>query len=304
MTTRNAEAATGAFDHMAEARGEQERRHARLRGKVAIITGAGGGVGVGMAHRFTSAGMHVVLTDVDPDRAATAAQAINREGGHASAVRLDVTDEHEVRSVIEDTATKFGRLDVLCNNAAVIPLTPFEDVSPEEWRRVLAINLDGPFYCLRAAVQVMRERPIDPMTGCRGKIINVSSPGAQSASADLLTYGVSKAGIDHLTQSAAAALTARAISVTTLYPGPVWEGMQHYLTSGHDQLSRLTPGTAARKKLATWPTGRWQPQDDTGDIAVFIAAYPGLGLNGRTVVAHPMVYPFLEAYLDLENGKT
>ena len=126
-----------------------------------------------------------------------------------------------------------------------------------------------------------------PVTGCRGKIINVSSPAADNPNSLEAAYGASKAAVNHLTRTLATVLAGDEISVTALYPGNVWEGMQSQLHRLAGDPPGEPSGPSARAKLDSWPTGRWQRPNDTGDLAVFIAAFVGMGLNGELIVAHP-----------------
>jgi meso-butanediol dehydrogenase/(S,S)-butanediol dehydrogenase/diacetyl reductase len=175
----------------------------------------------------------------------------------------------------------------MCNNAGLLHIAPFFESTLEDWQRVFQVNVGGVLLGTQRAALQMRRQPIDPDTGCRGKIVNVSSPAADSLVSTEAAYGASKAAVNHLTRNAAALLAGDLISVTSLYPGNVWEGMQSRVHQHGGDPPGPPAGPSARGKLESWPTGRWQRPDDTGDMVVFIAAYRGMDLNGQLVVSHP-----------------
>ena len=262
-------------------------RCARLAGKVAIVTGATGGVGRGIARRLAAAGVDVVVTSRDAGRALAVAEELATVGRAGLAVPADVARQEDVERVIGAAVERFGRLDVMCNNAGVLHMAAFLELEQADWERVFAVNVGGVLLGTQIAARQMRNQPIDPATGCRGKIINVSSPAADEPGGPLAAYGASKAAVNHLTRTAAVALRDQLVSVTALYPGNVWEGMQQVIHQAAGDPLGPPAGPSARSKLEEWPTGRWQRPDDTGDIAVFIAAAPGLELSGQLVVSHP-----------------
>src|SRR5439155_2680215 len=135
----------------------EERRHP-LAGQVAVITGGAQGIGFAAARRLAADGAHVVLFDRDGRAAEKAAAALTAEGADASAREVDVTDEHSVGNGVQWTLSTAGRIDVLVNNAGIYPHTPFEGLTLTEWRRVMAVNLDGTFLCAHAVYPHMEER--------------------------------------------------------------------------------------------------------------------------------------------------
>jgi len=262
-------------------------RAQRLHGKVAIVSGATGGVGRGIARRLAGAGAIVVAGSRDEARAAAVADGLTADGLTCIPARLDVTDPEQVERVIASTVERFGRLDILCNNAAIMHVEPVLEMSLADLARVFQVNVGGVLAGVQAAVRQMRRQAPDPDTGCRGKIINVSSPAADTPNSLEAAYGASKAAVNHLTRTVAALLAHEQISTTALYPGNVWEGMQSQLHQLAGDPVGEPSGPSARAKLESWPTGRWQRPDDTGDLVVFIAAFNGMGLNGERIVGHP-----------------
>jgi len=262
-------------------------RHRRITGRVAIVTGATGGVGQGIARRLAAAGMTVVVGSRDAGRARTIAEELGSLGATSLAVQADVALPEDVERLVSTAVERFGRLDLMCNNAGLLHIAPFFDSTIEDWQRVFRVNVGGVLLGTQVAARQMRRQPIDPGMGCRGKIVNVSSPAADNLVAAEAAYGASKAAVNHLTRNAAALLVEDLISVTALYPGNVWEGMQSRLHQHAGDPPGPPAGPSARTKLESWPTGRWQRPDDTGDMVVFIAAYRGMDLNGQLVVSHP-----------------
>jgi len=263
-----------------------ERRR-RLAGRVAIVTGAAGGIGRGIARRLAAAGMSVAVSSRDADRARAVAEELGTLGATSLAVQADVTVPDDVERLVSAAVERYGRLDLMCNNAAQMYVVPFFESTLEGWQQVFQVNVGGALLGTQLAARQMRGQAVDADSGCRGKIVNVSSPAADVTVPTEAAYGASKAAVNHLTRNASVVLAGDLISVTALYPGNVWEGMQGRLHQYAGDPPGPPAGPSARAKLESWPTGRWQRPDETGDMVVFIAAYSGMGLNGQLVVAHP-----------------
>jgi len=181
--------------------------------KTALVTGAARGIGRATVKRFLEDGWRVALLDIDGDNLKKTMAAIAKPD-LTLAITCDVADPAGVVRAIDTVAQKFGRLDVLVNNAGIAIFKPILDVTYEEWSRVLAVNLTGPFLCTQAAVPLMRD------TG-GGAIVNITSISGLRASTLRTAYGTSKAGLAHLTKQQAAELAALNIRVNAVAPGPV-----------------------------------------------------------------------------------
>jgi NAD(P)-dependent dehydrogenase (short-subunit alcohol dehydrogenase family) len=181
--------------------------------KAALITGAARGIGLATAKRFLAEGWRVALLDID---AATLKAAVASLANPDSTLTLvcDVSDARQIAASMESVAQRFGRLDTLVNNAGVAVFAPVMDTSDEDWCRVLAVNLTGPFLCTKAAVPLMREHG-------GGAIVNITSISAVRASTLRSAYGTSKAGLAHLTRQLAVELASSGIRVNAVAPGPV-----------------------------------------------------------------------------------
>jgi len=185
--------------------------------KVALVTGAARGIGLAVAKKFLAEGWRVALLDVEGELLwnSVAALAAN---GDAIGLNCDVSDARAVASAISEIERRFGRLDALVNNAGIAVFAPLLETSEEDWRRVMEVNLTGPFLCTKAAVPLMRNHG-------SGAIVNVTSISAVRASTLRSAYGTSKAGLAHLTKQLAVELALVGIRVNGVAPGPVETAM-------------------------------------------------------------------------------
>lgn len=181
--------------------------------KVALITGAARGIGLATAARFLDDGWRVAMLDVLGDTLNAAVAALGR-AEDALALEADVSDPGAVQAAVRQTHQHFGRIDALVNNAGIAVFKPMLDVSLEEWQRVLAVNLTGPFLMTQAVAPIMRDQG-------GGAIVNVTSISGLRASTLRVAYGTSKAALAHLTRQQAAELGEYGIRVNSVAPGPV-----------------------------------------------------------------------------------
>ncbi|WP_336951306.1 SDR family NAD(P)-dependent oxidoreductase [Sphingobium aromaticivastans] len=203
----------------------------RLAGRTAIVTGGAHGLGCATSELFASEGATVVIADVSDDLRHRAAQAI---GGHFC--RTDVSDPAAVRALVDHAVALTGRLDIMANVAAIAQAGPLIDIEDAEYRRVMAVNLDGMFYGTREAARVM-------IAQGSGSIINVASIGASSGTPLLTAYCASKAGILGLTRAAAMELAPLGVRVNSLSPGAMITGMGGYELTPEmvDMMNRIQP---------------------------------------------------------------
>jgi NAD(P)-dependent dehydrogenase (short-subunit alcohol dehydrogenase family) len=260
--------------------GDQPRR---LAGQVAVVTGAGGGIGRAIACAFAAEGASVVVADIDADAASATAAAIASNGGTALAVPTDVTSPNAQDALFGHVRRAFDRLDILVNNAGIFHVAPLLDFPLEAWRRVFAVNLDGALLATQRAGRMMQAQDPHPLTGCRGKILNISSGAAEIGRPFLPAYGASKAALNHLSKSAALVLAPYAIATTVLYPTSVREGMFGPIADQMAEFEGTTPDDFAAQRAAGSPLGRLQKPEEVGAIAVWVAAQTGMRLNGRLV---------------------
>jgi NAD(P)-dependent dehydrogenase (short-subunit alcohol dehydrogenase family) len=180
--------------------------------RTAWITGGARGIGLATAKRFLADGWQVALLDIDGDTLTRTEQELPADA--TIAIRCDVADAAGVADAAATVAERFGRLDALVNNAGIAIFKPILDVTLEDWSRVLAVNLTGPFLCAQAAVPLMRDSG-------GGAIVNITSISGLRASTLRTAYGTSKAGLAHLTQQQAVEFAALGIRVNAVAPGPV-----------------------------------------------------------------------------------
>jgi NAD(P)-dependent dehydrogenase (short-subunit alcohol dehydrogenase family) len=181
--------------------------------KVALVTGAARGIGLATAKRFLAEGWRVALLDIEGELLQGAVAGLARPD-HTLTLHCDVSDAKAVATAIDQIGRRFGRLDALVNNAGVAVFAPILETSDDEWSRILAVNLTGPFLCTKAAVPLMREHG-------GGAIVNITSISAVRASTLRSAYGTSKAGLAHLTKQLAVELASLGIRVNAVAPGPV-----------------------------------------------------------------------------------
>ena len=242
----------------------------RLRDKVAVITGAGQGIGRAYALRFAREGARVVLADVQEGNARRVAEEVRACGSEGIAVRTDVADPASVRALVQRALDRFGQIDVLVNNAAIssgIQHKPFEEITLAEWDRLMAVNLTGSFLCCQAVVPHMRRRQ-------HGRIINISSAVARRAGPwRYAHYVTAKAGIMGLTRALATELGDDHITVNAISPGPV-----------ETELSRGAPVSEQLQGLiAAQVIHRREVPDDLVGVAVFLASEDARFITGQVI---------------------
>lgn len=198
-----------------------------LNGRVAIVTGGGKGIGAALAHGLARAGASVIIGDIDEQAATRVTADICAAGGRANARHLDVSDQTSVQAMAEMAAEEFGGIDILVNNAALysnLKRRPFNEIDADEFDRVLAVNLKGPWLTTLAAFPFMRQRG-------KGKIINISSSSTFAATNRLAHYVASKMGVIGLTRALARELGEYNICVNVIQPGMIQSGSNKAITS-------------------------------------------------------------------------
>lgn len=239
-----------------------------LGGRVALVTGAGRGIGAGIARRFAEAGASVAVNyRSSRDRAAAVVAEIEAEGGRAVALRADVARAEEVERLVQGTLEALGHLDVLVNNAGAYPLSPLLEMAPGEWDAVLDANLRGAFLCTRAAGRRMSEG------GRGGAIVNVASIEGLAPMPLHAHYNAAKAGLLMLTRSAAAELGPRGIRVNAVSPGLI----------GREGIEEEWPEGVARWKEAC-PLERLGGAEDVADACLFLASPGARWISGANLV--------------------
>jgi NAD(P)-dependent dehydrogenase (short-subunit alcohol dehydrogenase family) len=181
--------------------------------RVAFVTGAARGLGLAAATKFLAEGWRVAMLDILGDTVRAAAKALDRPDA-VLAIEADVSDPAAVHKAVQQARDQFGRIDALVNNAGIAVFKPILDVTLEDWQRVLAVNLTGPFLMTQAVAALMRDQG-------GGAVVNITSISGLRASTLRVAYGTSKAGLAHLTKQQAAELGEYGIRVNAVAPGPV-----------------------------------------------------------------------------------
>jgi 3-oxoacyl-[acyl-carrier protein] reductase len=247
----------------------------KLQGQVAIITGSSRGLGLAAAEWLASAGAALVLAARSEEQVVAAAKGLQASGARAWGIPTDVSDSEQVEELVNTALQKFGRVDILVNNAAVVwPIDEVGEADPDEWAYNIHVNLVGPFYLLHHLLPVMVEQRY-------GRIVNVSSGLSSIPYAGMSAYGAAKAGLDQLTRILAVELQGSGVTVNGLYPGMVDTDMQSDIRSvdtsesvidlslfhsAYEAGKLTTPKEAAR--LVYWLVGPWGRQR-SGEMFTF-----------------------------------
>ncbi|MBN1566835.1 MAG: glucose 1-dehydrogenase [Acidobacteria bacterium] len=244
----------------------------RVKGKVAIVTGGGGGMGRVEAMLLAREGANVTVTDLDESAAKNVANEIQSQGGKAIFIKHDVAGEEDWDNVIRKTLEEFGRLDVLVNNAGVILYKKIEDISLAEWRWLMSVNLDGVFLGTRSAVEAMKK-------GGGGSIINIASTAGLIGNPDASAYHASKGGVRLFSKAAAIEFSKAGygynIRVNSIYPGVINTRMA----------DDLRKNEARYKTALSWhPIGRFGEPEDVAYGVLYLASDESKFLTGSELV--------------------
>ena len=239
-----------------------------LQGRVALVTGGAGGLGIAMGRALHSAGATVVLADLEGKALARAASAIAPGGERVETVHLDVCDESAVSACIGDLNTRLGSLDILLNNAGIGVTAPFLEEEAAQWRRVLQVNLEGAYLVAKAAAAPMVARGW-------GRIVNIASIYALVGSPGVQAYAASKHGLAGLTKALAAELGPTGVTCNAIGPGFARTGMTAPLQQDAAFGDRL---------CARVPLGRWAEAADMAGPALFLCSPGASYVNGHLLI--------------------
>ncbi len=249
----------------------------RLDGRVALVTGGGTGIGRAIAERFAREGAKVAITGRREEKLAEVKATLEAEGLALATYRLDVRDLDAIDATVDRIASGLGALHVLVNNAGVSGPTPLDAVTHEVWRDILATNLDGAYFCARAAL-----RHIPDQAG--GRVINISTIGAQMPFPGWTAYCASKAGLVGVTKCLAMEVAPRGITVNAILPGWVHSDMSEAGVKSIAADMGKSVEDAMPLILSQVPLGRMSDADEVAAMAVHLASDEGRGMTGSSTV--------------------
>ena len=235
-----------------------------LTGRVALVTGAARGIGRATAERIIEHGASVAVNDINPSAAREAAEEL---GQNALAVAGDVADEASVATILATVLSHFGRVDILVNCAGILFPTRLGDITADEWRRTIEVNLTGVFLCIKAATPAMRDQQY-------GRIVNISSTAGKSVSTlGGAHYTASKAGVLGLTRAAAKELAGHGITVNAVCPGLI----------DTEMVKATTPAAALETFRTSFPIQRLGDPREVADLICFLSSDQASYVTGAAV---------------------
>ncbi len=240
----------------------------RLKDKVAIVTGAGRGIGEGIALRFAEEGAKLIINDVNETDANHTVEAIKSKGGQAVALIGSVASRQVAQKMVDTAVKEFGTVDILVNNAGIIRDAMLHKMTDEQWDQVIEVNLKGVFLCTQCAAQVMREKGY-------GKIINISS-SSWRGNPGQINYSATKAGVIGMTKTAAKELGPKGINVNVIAPALIWT----------DMTKSMPPALLQRVEQSLaflMPLNRWGQPEDVANLALFLASDESSFITGQLI---------------------
>ena len=251
----------------------------QLSGKNAIITGAGQGLGEAIARRLAAEGCNVVIADINIENATAVAEDVAKTlGVRAIADRADITDEHQVETLVENTVSQLGSLDIMVCNAGILKAAGVTEFAVSDWRKVIDVNLVGYFICAREAAKVMEKQK-------SGSIIQINSKSGKKGSFKNSAYAASKFGGIGLTQSLALEMAPFGVRVNAICPGNLLDGTlwQDSLFKQYSETQGLTMKQVKEKYLGQVPLGRGCTYEDVCNVTVFLASDQSSYMTGQAL---------------------
>lgn len=250
-----------------------------LDGKVALVTGAGQGIGRAIALRLADEGVAIGVADINEKAAYAVAEEVIARGRDAFAAVCDVTHADQVDALVEGTVNALGRLDILVNNAGILIIKPFETMTEDEWDRIFDVNVKGIWLCTKAALPHLKA------TTPHSKIINAASMAGKSPSQSgpLAAYVSTKHAVVGLTRSLALELAPHRINVNAYCPGlvdtPMWDQIDAYMGAQQG----LSPGEVKARSVQRVPLGRLETPDDVAKLVAFLASSDSDYMTGQAI---------------------
>jgi meso-butanediol dehydrogenase/(S,S)-butanediol dehydrogenase/diacetyl reductase len=250
-----------------------------LAGRTVLITGAARGIGAASARRLAGDGAQQLLADID----GAGVERLAAELGQA-AIRADVTRAEDIERMVAESYRRWGRLDVLFNNAGVVRVQPLLEVTREEWDRVMDVNLRAVFFVLQAVARRMLDQTLISGSELRGKLIQTASIASYRGGNHLMTpYSATKAGVVSLTRSAAQALAPQRITSNCVCPGAVETAMWEQIDREWGALEGLGEGEAWKRRIRGIPLGRPERAEDVASVVAFLAGPDSDYMTGQAL---------------------
>ncbi len=246
-----------------------------LQNQVALITGAGNGIGAAISHAMAAAGAHVVCADIDPDTARQTAAAAANKGVESLALSADVGAVDAIEGMLDAAMERFGRLDIIVNNAGVTRKARIMDLTEADWDRIHRVNAKGVFFCLQGAARRMIDQG-------GGRIINIASiAGRGYAGTSNAAYAASKGAVIALTKTAAQQLGRHDITVNAICPGVTRTALLEQIFTTLQETEGISKADAEARATRPIPLGRVNEPEDIAAMAVFLASPGARNITGQ-----------------------
>jgi meso-butanediol dehydrogenase/(S,S)-butanediol dehydrogenase/diacetyl reductase len=261
----------------------------QLHGKIAVVTGAGRGIGKAVALRLAEEGADVVAADINTQTANQTADEIKMRTNHALACQVDVGNVAEIQAMVDSAVTEFGRIDILVNAAGVAQTGLFLELTEEQWDRVIDTNLKGTTFCIQAVGRQMISQVPDQIRKAGhanrsyGKIVNFSSISGRSGRATQLAYAASKAAVISVTQSAALAFAPYNINVNAVCPGVIPTAMWEQIDRERNRIFGLAEGQSMKSFVERIPLKRAGSVEDVAGVVAFLCSQDSDYMTGQTL---------------------
>ncbi|GAC1329167.1 MAG: L-iditol 2-dehydrogenase [Chloroflexota bacterium] len=253
--------------------------HRNVQSLKVLITGAAGGIGAACARRLANDGAELLLTDMNGEAVNSLASELGQTG-----LQVDVTKPADRQRMLDTAYQRWGRLDVLFNNAGIAEARPLLEVNEDEWDRMLDVNLKAVFFVLQTAARRMRNQELIPGSELRGKIINTASIAAyRGGQLYMVHYAASKAGVVSVTRTAATALAPFQITSNCICPGVVETAMWRKIDADWTEIEGWQSGEAWKRRIVGIPLGRPEKAEDIAGVVSFLTSLDSDYMTGQAI---------------------